>query len=111
MYVYGVTEVEVKSTVEAFEMVWQGQRRRRVAETQLNHESSRSHSVFTVRLVQAPLNQAGDEVLQDKEKVASAQLSLVDLAGSERTSRTGGGGDRMREAGACYRVREAGRCS
>ena len=27
-------------------------------------------------------------MLQDKSKVASAQLSLVDLAGSERTSRT-----------------------
>ena len=52
MYVSGATEVEVKSTEEAFELVWQGQRRRRVAETQLNHESSRSHSVFTLRLVQ-----------------------------------------------------------
>ena len=38
-------------------------------------------------------------MLQDKSKVASAQLSLVDLAGSERTSRTGSGGDRIREAG------------
>ena len=49
--------------------------------------------------LQAPLDQTGDEVLQDKSKVASAQLSLVDLAGSERTSRTGSGGDRIREAG------------
>ena len=99
MYVAGATEMEVKSTEEAFEVLWQGQRRRRVAETQLNHESSRSHSVFTIRLVQAPLNQTGDEVLQDKNKVATAQLSLVDLAGSERTSRTKSDGDRLREAG------------
>ena len=38
-------------------------------------------------------------VLQDKDKVLVSQLSLVDLAGSERTSRTGGSGDRLREAG------------
>ena len=38
-------------------------------------------------------------MLQDKSKVASAQLSLVDLAGSERTSRTKNEGDRIREAG------------
>ena len=40
MYVSGAAEVEVKSTEEAFELVWLGQRRRRVAETQLNHKSS-----------------------------------------------------------------------
>ena len=33
-------------------------------------------------------------MLQDKSKVASAQLSLVDLAGSERTSRIKNEGDR-----------------
>ena len=46
-----------------------GQKRRRVGQTQLNHESSRSHSVFTIRLVQAPLDPSGEEVLQDKSKV------------------------------------------
>ena len=75
-----------------------GQKRRRVAETQLNHESSRSHSVFTIRLVQAPLDPSGEEVIQDKTKVTVSQISLVDLAGSERTSRTNSSGDRLREA-------------
>lgn len=46
-----------------------GQKRRRVGQTQLNHESSRSHSVFTIRLVQAPLDPSGEEVLQEKSKV------------------------------------------
>ena len=49
MYVSGVTEVEVKTTEEAFQVLEQGKRHRRVAQTQLNHESSRSHSVFTIR--------------------------------------------------------------
>ncbi len=69
MYVSKATEVEVKSAEEAFEMLYRGQKRRRVAHTQLNEESSRSHSVFTVRLVQAPLDPSGEEVLQDKSKV------------------------------------------
>lgn len=52
MYVHAVTEIEVKSSDEAFEIFQRGQRRRRVAHTALNAESSRSHSVFTIRLVQ-----------------------------------------------------------
>ena len=64
MFVVGATEVEVKSTEEAFEVLYQGQKQRRVAQTQLNQESSRSHSVFTIRLVQAPLDHCGKEVLQ-----------------------------------------------
>ncbi|ELU04176.1 hypothetical protein CAPTEDRAFT_226670 [Capitella teleta] len=103
MYVSSVTEVEVKSTEEAYEVLWKGmalgQRRRRVAHTALNTESSRSHSVFNVRLVQAPLDPRGEEVLQDKDKVCVSQLALVDLAGSERTGRTNSTGDRLKEAG------------
>ena len=41
-----------------------GQKRRKVAHTALNTESSRSHSVFCIRLVQAPLDPMGEEVLQ-----------------------------------------------
>lgn len=55
MYVHGVTEVEVKSAEEAFEMFYRGQNRKRMAHTSLNNESSRSHSIFTIRLVQVNL--------------------------------------------------------
>ncbi|XP_048887508.1 kinesin-like protein KIF23 isoform X3 [Brienomyrus brachyistius] len=99
MYVAGCTEVEVKSTEEAFEVFWRGQKRRRIANTQLNRESSRSHSVFSIKLAQAPLDADGDNVLQDKNQVTVSQLCLVDLAGSERTSRTRAEGNRLREAG------------
>ncbi|XP_033102278.1 kinesin-like protein KIF23 isoform X2 [Anneissia japonica] len=99
MYVAGCTEVEVKSTDEAYAVFMKGQKRRRVAHTQLNTESSRSHSVFNIRLVQAPLDPLGEEVLQDKNQICISQLSLVDLAGSERTNRTKNSGDRLREAG------------
>ncbi|XP_048186094.1 kinesin-like protein KIF23 isoform X3 [Perognathus longimembris pacificus] len=99
MYVAGCTEVEVKSTEEAFEVFWRGQKKRRIANTHLNRESSRSHSVFNIKLVQAPLDADGDNVLQEKEQIIISQLSLVDLAGSERTNRTKAEGNRLREAG------------
>ncbi|KAJ7994659.1 hypothetical protein DPEC_G00251770 [Dallia pectoralis] len=99
MYVAGCTEVEVKSTEEAFEVFWRGQKKRRIANTQLNRESSRSHSVFIIKLAQAPLDADGDHILQDKNQVTVSQLCLVDLAGSERTSRTKAEGSRLREAG------------
>ncbi|KAM7014678.1 kinesin-like protein KIF23 isoform 4-T4 [Tautogolabrus adspersus] len=99
MYVAGCTEVEVKSTEDAFEVFWKGQKKRRIANTQLNRESSRSHSVFMVKLAQAPLDADGDHILQDKSQVNVSQLCLVDLAGSERTSRTRAEGSRLREAG------------
>uniref|UniRef100_UPI00398E719D kinesin-like protein KIF23 isoform X2 n=1 Tax=Pristiophorus japonicus TaxID=55135 RepID=UPI00398E719D len=99
MYVAGCTEVEVKSTEEAFEVFWKGQKKRRVANTTLNRESSRSHSVFIIKLAQAPLDADGDNVLQAKDQTTVSQLSLVDLAGSERTNRTKAEGSRLREAG------------
>lgn len=97
-YVSELTEVEVSSTDEAFQLFISGQQNRRIAQTALNAESSRSHSVFNIRLVQAPLDASGSQLLQDKSKVHVSQLSLVDLAGSERSNRTGNSGDRMAES-------------
>ncbi|XP_034032284.1 kinesin-like protein KIF23 isoform X2 [Thalassophryne amazonica] len=99
MYVAGCVEIEVKSAEEAFQIFWRGQKKRKVANTRLNRESSRSHGVFIVKLAQAPLDADGDNILQDKNQVTVSQLCLVDLAGSERTGRTGAEGTRIREAG------------
>lgn len=99
MYVHMATEVEVKSLPEAIEAFQKGQKRKRMGHTILNAESSRSHSVFTIRLVQAPTDSQGETILQDRRTVTVSQLSLVDLAGSERTSRTNNTGQRLREAG------------
>ncbi|EDV29662.1 uncharacterized protein TRIADDRAFT_52286 [Trichoplax adhaerens] len=99
MFVSNCTEVEVRSADEAYALLLKGQQRRRVAYTRLNHESSRSHSIFNIRLVQAPLDVTGLDLIRDKNRMAVSQLSLVDLAGSERTIRTNSDGDRLREAG------------
>lgn len=99
MYIHGVTELEIKSMEEAIDAFNLGQKRKRMGHTILNAESSRSHSVFTVRLVQAPTDSRGESLVQDKRTITVSQLSLVDLAGSERTNRTKNTGQRLREAG------------
>lgn len=99
MFVHGITELEVKSVEDALNAFHIGQKRKRMGHTILNAESSRSHSVFSIRLVQAPVDQLGEYVVQDRDKITVSQLSLVDLAGSERTNRTKNTGQRLREAG------------
>lgn len=98
MFVHGVTEIEVKSIRDAIDAFQMGQKRKRMGHTVLNAESSRSHSVFTIRLVQAPTDSQGETVMQDRRTITVSQLSLVDLAGSERTNRTKNTGQRLREA-------------
>ena len=99
MFVHEVVELEVKSTEEAYTLFVMGQNRRKTALTLMNAESSRSHCVFTLRLVQAPLGPSGDSILKDPKMFAVSQLSLCDLAGSERTSRTKTDGEKIRQAG------------
>ncbi|XP_068147686.1 kinesin-like protein KIF23 [Drosophila tropicalis] len=94
MYVHGVNEMEVKTVQEALQVFQMGQKRKHMAHTVLNQESSRSHSVFSIRLVQAPNDTQSNEQL-----ITVSQLSLVDLAGSERFSKTKTTGVRLREAG------------
>ncbi|KAF7264077.1 kinesin family member pavarotti [Rhynchophorus ferrugineus] len=101
MYVNGVVEVEVKSAQEAFEAFNAGQNRKRVAATSLNSDSSRSHSIFNIRVVQleqTAINSNGQPMIPTENHIKIGQLSLVDLAGSERTSRTNNTGMRLKEA-------------
>ena len=100
MYIKDVAEIEVKSTEEALDLMQRAQKRRVVAYTDLNAESSRSHSIFTIRVVQVAQQQQQDAGASSKNAaVHVSQLSLVDLAGSERTKRTKNTGSRLREAG------------
>ncbi|VDK37597.1 unnamed protein product [Taenia asiatica] len=98
VYAHGVTELEVKSANEALKAYHQGQKRRRVGATALNKESSRSHGIFTIKVVRTGYDSTYDEVIMDKSLLSVNQLCLVDLAGSERTNRSGTTGGRLREA-------------
>ena len=97
MYVHGSTEIEVRSSSEAIEAFNRGQKRRRVAATQLNQESSRSHTIFNIRLVKA--YPSGEGEIDLYKPCMLSQLALVDLAGAERAQRTGNAGQALKEAG------------
>lgn len=74
------------NTVEA--MLKQAAINRSVAATKSNEHSSRSHSVFILKLVGR--NSTTGEI-------SEGTLNLVDLAGSERLKQSGAEGDRMKE--------------
>ena len=59
-----------------------------------NRESSRSHGIFTIKLVRVH-----NGAPNDPESASVSRLTIVDLAGSERTRNTGTTGDRLKEAG------------
>lgn len=71
-----------------------GQGARQVFGTLANRESSRSHGVFTIKVVKV-----NNGAPNDPESIAVSRLAIVDLAGSERTRNTGTTGDRLKEAG------------
>jgi kinesin family protein 23 len=110
-YVEGAAEVEVSSSEEVIAQHLKAQDRRKIAATLLNATSSRSHSIFNIRLVMAPLRDDGSfyPVSDDSQvlillflspihfQVLVSQLSLVDLAGSERSKRTENKGERLME--------------
>ena len=93
-----VAEVECKTPEDAMEAFQRGQKQRSVSATQLNMNSSRSHSIFNIRVVAAPLDSQGEDIFLDNGALVVGQLALVDLAGSERTNRTGNVGQRLQEA-------------
>eukprot|EP00753_Platysulcus_tardus_P010615 PLAT290.1.p1 GENE.PLAT290.1~~PLAT290.1.p1 ORF type:complete len:722 (-),score=387.59 PLAT290.1:83-2248(-) len=97
IYVEGLAELIVESELDVLNLIEQGNKVRRVAETMMNARSSRSHSCFTIKL-----QRKSTEVVAgtEKETLLKAKINLVDLAGSERASKTGATGDRLREGAA-----------
>ena len=83
----------MKSSVDIFALLDRGSAKRRTAETQLNKQSSRSHSVFCVTVHMREIAADGEEVIK------IGKLYLVDLAGSENVSRSGAAGTMAKEAG------------
>ena len=92
-YVEGLTEVEVATPAEIFELVAAGNARRVVAGTAVNARSSRGHTILCLQLEQRV---AGDD---GAPCVRTSKLSLIDLAGSERAAATEGLDDERAEEG------------
>lgn len=89
VYVKGLLEIYVSSVQEVFEVMRRGGNARAVAATNMNQESSRSHSIFVITITQKNV---------ETGSAKSGQLFLVDLAGSEKVGKTGASGQTLEEA-------------
>ncbi|KII74067.1 Kinesin-like protein KIF23 [Thelohanellus kitauei] len=92
VFIPGLVYIPIRSVSEALTYYRKGKKRRKVAETLLNTQSSRSHCVFTLYLVRI------ENIDGDTKSARLNQLSLCDLAGSERMGRTHNEGDRQKES-------------
>lgn len=90
VYVQGLQEIGVSSHAEIQTLMEQGNEMRAVASTAMNAASSRSHSIFTIKILQR-------QVLGGQQKETRATINLVDLAGSERASKSGATGEKLKE--------------
>ncbi|KAG4972128.1 hypothetical protein JHK84_038207 [Glycine max] len=91
VYVENLTETEVTYAREVIQLLIQGAANRKVAATNMNRASSRSHSVFTC-IIESQWESQGVTHFR------YARLNLVDLAGSERQKSSGAEGERLKEA-------------
>jgi kinesin family protein 5 len=89
VYVKGLLEIYVSSVDEVYEVLRRGGDSRAVAATNMNQESSRSHSIFVITIQQKNV---------ETGSAKSGQLFLVDLAGSEKVGKTGASGQTLEEA-------------
>ncbi|CAK9206146.1 unnamed protein product [Sphagnum troendelagicum] len=91
VYVENLSEVEVHNVQDVIQLLIQGAANRKVAATNMNRESSRSHSVFTC-IIESKWE------CDSMTNIRFGRLNLVDLAGSERQKSSGAEGERLKEA-------------
>ncbi|KAF9532998.1 kinesin heavy chain [Crepidotus variabilis] len=89
VYVKGLSDYYVSSAKEVYEIMRMGGSARVVTATNMNAESSRSHSIFLITIVQRNTETGAQK---------TGNLYLVDLAGSEKVGKTGASGQTLEEA-------------
>lgn len=83
VFVRGLEEEIVSSVDEICAILDKGSSRKHRAETLLNKQSNRSHSIFTITI------QIKESSYDGSELIRCGRLNLVDLAGSENILRSG----------------------
>ncbi|XP_063194536.1 kinesin-like protein KIF20B [Chroicocephalus ridibundus] len=91
-YVKDLQWVQISDSKEAFRLLKLGLKNQSIASTKLNTCSSRSHSIFTIKVLKIE-DSGAPRVTRVNE------LSMCDLAGSERYTKTRNEGDRLKESG------------
>uniref|UniRef100_A0A7S2L173 Kinesin-like protein n=1 Tax=Zooxanthella nutricula TaxID=1333877 RepID=A0A7S2L173_9DINO len=84
----GLTELKVDTVGDVMKCIKEASKNRATTSTDMNEQSSRSHSIVTVR-TQSTLR-GGDTYI--------GKVHLIDLAGSENTNKSGVTGQSMKEA-------------
>ena len=84
-----LSEITVNNSNEMFSIFKQGVDNRKISFTKMNAGSSRSHSIFIIRIAKKDIQSTN---------VKHGKLYLIDLAGSERLSKTGVEGVGLEEA-------------
>ena len=92
VFVKGLTDVIVETEDQLMAMLDKGLSVRTTASTQMNAESSRSHSIFTV-----VVEMSTKDLISGRDMIRAGKLNLVDLAGSERQKKTGATGNLLKE--------------
>jgi hypothetical protein len=95
VYVENLIELVANSAEEINRRMDDGNAVRHVAATKMNDRSSRSHSVFTVKIAQKVISSGESE---EAASNLTAKINLVDLAGSERVAKTEAEGSTLKEA-------------
>ena len=90
VYVAGLQEIPADTSSKILALIDQGNDIRAVASTAMNATSSRSHSIFIIKMMST-------EVIEGQKREMRATINLVDLAGSERAAKTGATGDKLKE--------------
>ena len=83
-----ITTVELDAPSKVDDILQRASNNRSVASTKANERSSRSHSVFILKLL-------GENSITGEK--SEGTLNLVDLAGSERLNHSGAVGERLKE--------------
>ena len=84
VFVKNLSEHKVESSADVLKLISRAQDKRKIGETRMNKQSSRSHCVFTLTVVSTRVTDTGT-------MECTGKLHLVDLAGSECAKKAAGG--------------------
>uniref|UniRef100_A0A8C6KD32 Kinesin family member 7 n=1 Tax=Nothobranchius furzeri TaxID=105023 RepID=A0A8C6KD32_NOTFU len=95
----GVKECEVEGLDEVLSLLESGNTARHTGATQMNPNSSRSHTIFSLYMDQRRgSSRLNGTAANSGPQMLSSKFHFVDLAGSERILRTGNTGERLKES-------------